>query len=112
MPTTEISIDPETRSAATAFAEPLGMGADEVIKTYILEPLTIPQAAEIAKVSTRTLNNWLRSGLGHCKIGRIVRISRIDLYTWLNRHKSLSPSTPVVPAVSLGKISKRGRSTR
>jgi len=106
--TTTLEIDPETRALAKTISERTGLSPDEIIRaatqSYVNEPLTISQTAEIAKVSVRTINNWLREGMGHSKLGRIVRISRTDLLAWINRHKSLSPLTPELPAAS-----RRGR---
>lgn len=103
--TTTIEIDHETREYAEAIAKRTGETPDEVIRrathNYLHEPLTIAQAARVAQVSVRTINNWLRAGMGHSKLGRIVRISHTDLHLWINRHKFLSPSTPELPAASL-----------
>lgn len=73
--------------------------------------LTPKDVAEIAKVSSRTVANWLRKGLRHYKIGATVRVEPADLQRWFQKHSKngLSQSTPDLVEVLLGEP-KQGKS--
>ncbi len=47
---------------------------------------TIPEVAQMARVTDRTIRNHIRQGLLHARhLGRSVRIADADLLTYLSR---------------------------
>lgn len=51
--------------------------------------LTIPEAAEVLRVSKSTLRGWITAGTGPrtVRIGRLVRIDRADLQRFIEEKK-------------------------
>jgi excisionase family DNA binding protein len=49
--------------------------------------LTLSEAARLARVSPRTVTNWVRRGLPVMREGRVVRVDRQELLAWLARHR-------------------------
>jgi excisionase family DNA binding protein len=50
------------------------------------EWLTIHEAAKYAKVSERTIRNWMKGGLKYSRIGGLVRIDSMWIDEYLNKH--------------------------
>lgn len=49
--------------------------------------LTLPEAAELLRVSQRTLYRWMREGQLKCfRIGNITRIAISDMETFIHSH--------------------------
>jgi excisionase family DNA binding protein len=48
--------------------------------------LTINEAAKYARVSGRTIRNWMKGGLKYSRIGGLVRIDSIWIDEFLNKH--------------------------
>lgn len=55
--------------------------------------LTIPEAAEVLRISASTLRGWITAGTGPrtVRIGRLVRIDREDLTRFITERKNGSP---------------------
>lgn len=49
--------------------------------------LTMHQAAKLVCVCHGTIKNWVRNGLPHTRIGRVVRIHADDLTQFMEMHK-------------------------
>lgn len=54
------------------------------------ELLTIPEAAEVLRVSPSTLRGWITAGTGPrvVRIGRLVRVDRADLEQFVEGKKN------------------------
>ena len=52
--------------------------------------LTRSDIAEELNVSCRTVSGWMRSGLRYSKVGRLVRVKRSDLDSFLESHATTS----------------------
>ena len=52
----------------------------------MLKVLTRPEAAELLRISIRTLDYWVKTGqVPHKKIGRSIRFSEKALERWLEQ---------------------------
>lgn len=56
--------------------------------------LTIPEAADVLRVSISTLRGWISAGTGPrtVRIGRLVRIDRKDLERFIEGAKDAAPN--------------------
>jgi chaperonin GroEL (HSP60 family) len=108
-PTEQLTIELTHAEAEllTEAARKLNCSAGDIIRTatrnLLCTPMNRREAAAFAGVSLRTLDNWLKQGMSHVKIRRIIRITRHDIQQWLIRHKYSSQSIPGVPAGSRGR---------
>jgi excisionase family DNA binding protein len=56
--------------------------------------LSIKEAAAQVGVSVNTMKRWVRHGLRHSRIGRIIRIHPDDLLAYMNKHSVSNELTP------------------
>lgn len=60
------------------------------------ELLTLAEAADLARMSRRTLESLIAQGTGPATVrigGRMVRIWRTDLLTWIDSHRTGGDAT-------------------
>ncbi len=51
------------------------------------EYLTTKQAAQLLKISTRSLQNWVAQGLPHDRAGNSLRFKQAELLDWSSKRK-------------------------
>ena len=52
-------------------------------KTY----MTKKEVADFAKVCTKTVEEWMRTGLAYIQIDKVIRIDKDDLDSFLEAHR-------------------------
>jgi excisionase family DNA binding protein len=50
--------------------------------------ITVKDIMRIYQVSRTTVQNWVKQGLPHYKIGRLIRFNQDDLTEWIRRNKA------------------------
>jgi excisionase family DNA binding protein len=69
-------------------------GADSTIGTgrdrALLHLLTLPEVAELLRVSDKTVRRWMLSKrLPHVRLGRVVRFRQDELLRWIEARKEV-----------------------
>lgn len=75
------------------------MGSGDSLNSY----LRIGEAADVARLSTRTIRRAMASAthpLRHYRVGRRIVIARLDLVSWLEMHRAV----PVIAVPANGAV--------
>jgi len=56
-------------------------------QTVMREYLSINELASYTGVSVRTLRAWIKAGMPHYRIGRLLRIKRSEFDEWMKRFR-------------------------